>query len=164
LVERIFYNVGTLASVKEKPMKQIPAEKKAAIDVFLAEPLIARLATVDSGGQPHVVPVWYGWDGESLWISSFISTRKMGDLRHNPRISVAIDIAYGDNQNKAVIFEGAAAVISEPRDLVASQSEWIYKRYLGEQGVLAQSPQSWIVDPENRLIKLTPDRVVAWGF
>ena len=145
-------------------MKHIPAEKREAIDEFLAGPLIARLATVDSSGQPHAVPVWYGWDGEALWISSFFSTRKMGDLQHNPRISVAIDISDENNQNKAVIFEGPCEVISEPSGLVASQSEWIYKRYLGPEGVLAKEPQSWMVDPENRLIKLVPVRILTWGF
>jgi len=24
------------------------------------------MATVDKQGQPHVVPVWYGWDGEMI--------------------------------------------------------------------------------------------------
>jgi len=145
-------------------MKQFPAEKKNAVQAFLNQPLIARMATADRSGQPHVVPVWYGWDGETIWISSFISTHKMAVLEQNPRISIAIDVSDEKNQNQAVIFEGAAEIIQEPRNLIADQSKWIYTRYLGADGVLAKEPQSWISDPENRLIKLTPERVFLWGF
>jgi len=54
---------------------------KTVIDEFLARPLLARLATADPAtGQPHIVPLWYGWDGTSIWISAFRSTRKIREL------------------------------------------------------------------------------------
>ena len=31
----------------------------------------------------HVVPVWFGWDGESIYISAFRSTRKVKELIRN---------------------------------------------------------------------------------
>ena len=40
-----------------------------------------RLATANPRTlQPHVVPVWFWWDGTSLWISAFSSTRKVKEL------------------------------------------------------------------------------------
>jgi nitroimidazol reductase NimA-like FMN-containing flavoprotein (pyridoxamine 5'-phosphate oxidase superfamily) len=143
-------------------MKTIPAEKKQFVDDFLEAPLIARMATADKDGRPHVVPVWYGWDGQALWISSFASTRKIGELEVNPYLSVVIDVAEADGANKAVVFEGEVELIESPRDLVAEKSTWIYTRYLGEQGVLGKEPQSWIHDPLNRIIKLTPTDVFIW--
>lgn len=145
-------------------MKAISPEKKAFIDEFLEQPLIARIATADATGQPHVVPVWYTWDGESLWISSFSNTRKINDLAENPKIAVSIDIAVPDGETKAVIFEGVAELVREPRDFLRHHFTWIYKRYLGEQGVLADSPQEWIEDPHNLLIKLTPDQIYTWHW
>jgi nitroimidazol reductase NimA-like FMN-containing flavoprotein (pyridoxamine 5'-phosphate oxidase superfamily) len=59
---------------------EISKEKKEFIDTFLQEPLLARIATADRAGQPHVIPVWYGWDGESIWISSYSNTSKIKDL------------------------------------------------------------------------------------
>ena len=51
------------------------------IDDFLARPLLARMATTNPATlQPHVVPVWYGWDGTSLWIGTFRGTRKVKEL------------------------------------------------------------------------------------
>ncbi len=128
---------------------------------FLEKPLIARMATASLTGQPHVVPVWYGWDGKTLWISSFVSTRKFRELEQNPKMSVVIDEVDAQGNNRVVLFEGTAELIAEPRELVRTQSIWIYTRYMGEEGVKAAEPQSWSNDPENRIIKLTPERTIT---
>lgn len=145
-------------------MKTIPEEKRKLIDAFLEKPLIARMATADRHARPHVVPVWYAWDGTTIWISSFASTRKVAELRENPYLSISIDVAEQNGATRAVILEGKSELITEPREFVASQSYWIYKRYLGDEGVLAKEPQSWIHDPENLLIKLTPEDIYTWEF
>lgn len=139
------------------------------IDAFLDRPWLARLATVNPQTlMPHVVPVWYGWDGASLWISAFRSTRKVKELLLNPRCSVVVDVG-GEEQVPAeagglhaVLLEGEAELVTAPQDLLEEKTTWVYTRYLGPQGVLAADPQSWIKDPENLLIKLTPTFVKSW--
>lgn len=131
---------------------------------FLAKPHLARLGTANpQTHQPHVVPVWYEWDGESLYISAFSSTRKVKDIYRNRRIAVLIDIAEPNGPTFAVLFEGSAEII-EDAALIQKWATSIYTRYLGPEGVLAAEPQSWIVDPENRIIKLTPENVYIWGW
>ncbi|MBE3039730.1 MAG: pyridoxamine 5'-phosphate oxidase family protein [Chloroflexi bacterium] len=138
---------------------------KTAIDEFLARPLLARLATADPvTGQPHVVPLWYGWDGTSIWISSFRSTRKIRELQKNPRCSIVIDLAEEGKETKAVILEGEVELVTAPFELLKKQTTWVYTRYLGPEGVLAKDPQSWIADPENLLIKLIPAKIMSWGW
>jgi PPOX class probable F420-dependent enzyme len=135
---------------------------KQALDEFLALPHLARMATTNPDTlQPHAVPVWYGWDGKSIWISSYRSTRKICDLQKNPRISIVIDSAEG-NQTGAVILEGEAELVTGPADFLRTQITWVYTRYLGPEGVLAPDPQSWIASPENLLIKLTPAKIMSW--
>jgi len=140
------------------------AISKKSISLFLERVLLCRLATVDVKGHPHVVPLWYGWDGESLWISAYSSTQKIRHIRQNPYISVVIDSTINHSDNQAVVLEGKAELICAPRDFLEEKFIWIYKRYLGEEGVLAKDPQEWIKDPENLLIKLTPERVMSWGL
>jgi general stress protein 26 len=139
-------------------------EKTQFIDNLLQGPLIARIATADLHGQPHVVPVWYGWDGKSIWISSFSNTRKVRDLEQNPKVSIVIDVVIENCENKAVIFEGRVELMKSPRELLEEKFLWIYSRYMGEEGVLAKEPQSWIHDPLNLLIKLTPEKVINWNY
>ncbi len=130
---------------------------------LLHQPLLARLATANPHTlQPHVVPVWFLWDGESLWISAFSSTRKLRDVQRNPRIAVLVEPPPGSSGLQAVLLEGAAELITSPRSRVAELAERIYTHYLGEQGVLAAEPQSWIHDPENTIIRLVPQKIYSW--
>jgi PPOX class probable F420-dependent enzyme len=145
-------------------MNNISDEKKAFIDSFLEGSHIARLATVDRDGKPHVVPVWYAWDGETIWISSYSSTRKIMNLEENRKVSIIIDITGGEGETKAVLFEGQAQLIREPRDFLREKFYWIYKRYLGEEGVMAKNPQEWIEDSQNLLISLKPENVFTWKW
>jgi PPOX class probable F420-dependent enzyme len=58
---------------------------------------VARLATVDGDGQPHLVPVVFALDGELLWSAVDSKAKRSRDLkrirniRTQPRVSVLID-------------------------------------------------------------------------
>jgi len=142
---------------------KLGGKDRAVVEAFLAKPLLARLATANPKNcQPHVVPVWFGWDGESVWISAFSSTRKVKELVKNPRCAVLVDVAEGGDGVTGVLFEGKAELISGPGEEFREKVNWVYVKYLGPDGVLASDPQSWIEDPENRLVKLTPERIYSW--
>ena len=130
---------------------------------FLDHPHLARLATVDpESHQPHVVPVWYLWDGEAVWISSYRSTRKIKELTRNPKCAVLIDAQESQDGVTAVLFEGQAELVTQPFDFLQEMTRRIYIRYLGPEGVLAADPQEWIHSPENLLIKVTPGFTRTW--
>ena len=140
----------------------VPPEKQALAEALLSgEPVLARLATVNPKTlQPHVTPVWFLWDGESVWISAFISTRKAKDVTRNRKIAVLIE-PKDTSQLQAVLLEGPCELYQAPDELVERMSLKIYERYVGA-GRLSDKEKSWAVDPENRLIKLTPARFIAW--
>jgi len=137
------------------------------IDAFLKLPRMARLATASPVKedpkyfQPHNVPVWFYWDGESLYISAFQSTRKYKEVKRNPYIAVIVDVEDAVDGAQAVLMEGKAEIILSPQT-VQEMSRIIYTKYMGPEGVLESAPQSWIVDPENSIIKLTPSRIYTW--
>ncbi len=144
-------------------MISLPLERKAKMDAFLTAPLLARFATASPETlQPHVVPVWYEWDGATLWISSYESTRKIGELRDNPKCAVVMDVAESVDGVSAVVFEGQAELITEPREFVRDMALRIYTRYMGPEGVLAPDPQEWANSAENLIIKVTPEFVKVW--
>ena len=145
-------------------MEALPPKKRDFVNTFLAEPRIARMATANREGQPHVVPVWYAWDGNTLWISAYADTRKVKDLQENPLISVAIDEVSLEGKTQAVILEGKAVLLYEPAELLKRQFTWIYSRYVGADHVLEPTYQDWINDPQNTLIKLTPNKIYVWSW
>lgn len=137
--------------------------KRQIAEALLAQPLLAKLATANAKTlQPHIVLVWFLWDGECLWISSFASTRKNRELRSNPRCAVLIEPETDEPGLQAVLLEGTAELVVEPRSLVQEMSRRIYTLYMGKEGVLAPDPQSWIVDPENTLIRMKQPKIIAW--
>ena len=138
-------------------------DRKALIEAVLGEAVLARLATTNPKTmQPHVVPVWFMWDGQYVWISSFVSTRKIRELKLNPRGAVLIESKQEGGKLQAVLLEGKVELVVEPRQVVREIASRIYVRYLGAEGVLDPEPQSWLGDPQNLLIKLTPERVISW--
>ena len=145
-------------------MEELSPEKRNFVNTFLSEPRIARMATANREGQPNVVPVWYAWDGNTLWISAYADTRKVKDLQENPLISVAIDEVSLEGKTQAVILEGKAVLLYEPAELLKRQFTWIYSRYVGADHVLEPTYQDWINDPQNTLIKLTPNKIYVWSW
>jgi hypothetical protein len=57
--------------------------------------------------------------------------------------------------------EGPCELIEQPRDLVAEMSLKIYERYVGKDKI-SDTERSWAVDPENRVIRLTPAKTYSW--
>jgi nitroimidazol reductase NimA-like FMN-containing flavoprotein (pyridoxamine 5'-phosphate oxidase superfamily) len=141
---------------KVEDLDKIPWAK-----AFLRQPLIARLATCNPETlQPHVVPVWYEWDGGSIWISSFRSTRKVREIIQNPLASLVVDTDPYGEEGHTVIFEGRVELILDP-ETGRRRGEKIYARYLGAEGAREAEPQSWLHDPQHLLIRIVPDAIYA---
>jgi len=132
------------------------AERQKKIEALLAKPTLARLATASPSGQPHVVPVWFLWEEGAAWISSYQSTRKVKDLRRNPKCALIVDGIT------AVLLEGEVELLAGSRPEVHACIERLYLKYLGPKGILKKEPQEWLNSPENLLIKLTPKKVASW--
>jgi nitroimidazol reductase NimA-like FMN-containing flavoprotein (pyridoxamine 5'-phosphate oxidase superfamily) len=99
---------------------KVKTDRKALIEAVLAEPVLARLATTNPKTmQPHVVPVWFMWEDNCIWISSFVSTRKIHELKHNPRGAVLIESKEEGGKLTAVLLEGTVELVTEPRQVVS---------------------------------------------
>jgi len=129
---------------------------------------LAVLGTANARtSQAHVVPVWFLWDGTSMWPSAFISTPKVEDLVANSKAAILIEPAK-TGRLQAVLFEGLAEVIQEPRQLVQQVSMRIYAPYMGEEGAQAPEPVSCAPSRSgsaNRRLTCwkQPKRKMAWN-
>ena len=70
------------------------------------------LATITPGGGPHVMPVWAVWDADHLWFSSSLGSRKIRNLRADPRCTITTEHAAAP-----VVVEGVAEVVTDPVSL-----------------------------------------------
>src|SRR5689334_413531 len=58
---------------------------------LLEQPRTAKLATVRADGRPHVVPVWFDLDGETIVFTTWHTTVKATNIRRDPRIALCVD-------------------------------------------------------------------------
>src|SRR5688500_19445019 len=78
-----------------------PADR---IDRLLESEPIVWLSTVRPDGTPHLVPIWFSWDGERLFVASKPEARKVRNLRENPKLMLALgepddDFDVGDRKS-----------------------------------------------------------------
>lgn len=63
----------------------------SAQEDFVRLARVARIATADAGGLPHVVPICPLLDGGKLYVATPGSSRKIRNLAANPQASLAFD-------------------------------------------------------------------------
>jgi PPOX class probable F420-dependent enzyme len=81
----------------------------AHIDARLrAEPII-WLSSVRPDGSPHLVPVWFLWEGAAVLIFSKPAAQKVRNLRHSPQVMLALDSA--DEGEDIVLLNGRAELL-----------------------------------------------------
>jgi nitroimidazol reductase NimA-like FMN-containing flavoprotein (pyridoxamine 5'-phosphate oxidase superfamily) len=132
---------------------------------YLKEPLVARLATSEAG-WPHVVPVWFEFDGENFWVPAQAKTVKVEHIKRDKRVGLIID-TYTEPISKfnvkQVVVKGQAELVRDHQletDPSASRTISIYRRYLGKTsentGLVAR-----LLTIDRYLIKIKPVRIVA---
>ncbi|MBA3870407.1 MAG: pyridoxamine 5'-phosphate oxidase family protein [Anaerolineae bacterium] len=95
-----------------------------AARAVLQKPLVVRMAVTDPDGYPHVVPVWFGLDGDDIMIFGYRNTRKIAFLQANPKGSVQIG---GDLGNDGYLLKGDYIVESDPEHLWAWKITRLYE-------------------------------------
>ena len=65
-------------------------ERRAGADAALRTDPVVWLSSVQRDGRPHLVPVWFHWDGEQIVAFSKPHARKVDNLRDQPRVMLAV--------------------------------------------------------------------------
>ena len=127
---------------------------------LLAEARVARLATADRWGRPHVVPICFAVDGDRLYTAvdhkpkRRPELRRLDNLRANPSASVLVD-HYEEDWGRLwwVRADGTAAVLDPEDDQAGEQRRRAvalladkYEQYVGRApggAVIALTLRSW---------------------
>jgi PPOX class probable F420-dependent enzyme len=93
-------------------MLDLTNPKHAYVDERLRQNLIIWLGSVRPDGRPHLVYVFFLWDGKYILIFSQPTSQKIRNVRHNPNVTLALDdTKYGEDM---VILEGRAELLHDP--------------------------------------------------
>lgn len=121
-------------------------KERQAIDTRLRKEEIIWLATTRPNGAPHLVPIWYAWDGSKVYFATPPHTQKIRNIRQMPRVAIALP----DGMN-VVILEGDAALVDgaerkHAAELFNNKYEWDFSEDAG-----------YVV------VGVTPTRFLSWG-
>jgi hypothetical protein len=138
------------------------AMTREEVDAFLTQERTCRVASVGPDGRPHVAPLWFVWDGGSLWLHSLVRSQRWTDLSRDPRLAVVVDAGTEYWELRGVELAGRAEVVGEvPRgqtpDPALAQPELLFARkYLGGDVFGADGRHAWL--------RLRPEKVTSWDF
>lgn len=137
----------------------------AAEVAFIERQRVARLATADADGNPHVIPVCYACDGTRLYTPldekpkrvAGTQLRRVRNITARPQVALVID--YYDDEDWSrlgyVLVHGRAGLLSpdHPRHAPAvALLRLRYRQYLTM--ALERSP----------VIMITPTHITSWGI
>ena len=123
---------------------------------LLDRPRTAKLATVRADGRPHVAPVWFDLDGETIVFTTWHATVKAANIRHDPRVCLCVD----DDRPpfSFVIIEGTAT-FADDLDALRIWATRIAGRYMGQNLAASYGQRNGV--PGELLVRVTPTRIVA---
>ena len=129
----------------------------AHIDRRLRHEPIIWLSSVRPDGRPHLVPVWFVWDGATILIFSKPKVQKVRNLRHNPQVMLALDSA--DEGEDIVLLEGRAELLGDdgPRSTLPGYAQK-YAALMTRTGMAAD----WHAAEYNQAIRVTVERLVRF--
>ena len=93
-------------------MLDLTNPKHAHVDERLSTNRILWLGSVRPDGRPHLVYVFFLWDGKHILIFSQPTSQKIRNVQHNPNVTLALDDTK--NGEDMVILEGKAELLHDP--------------------------------------------------
>lgn len=146
-------------------MPRPPQPISDAIRAKLKKARIARLATLDVQGRPHIVPVCFVYDGSVFYTAldrkpKRVAPAKLARLRHieaTPQVALLID-EYSEDWQQLwyILVRGKAKLIP-----MSASREWARAiRRLREK-----YPQyaAGMLAADAPVIRITPERIISWG-
>jgi PPOX class probable F420-dependent enzyme len=124
---------------------------------FWREPNLAKLATINADGTPHLAPIWYLHDGRHLLMATRPEARKVRNILRDPRVTVCID--RPTPPYAGVLVQGTATL-----ELVAHQELAVplAVRYLGQDaGELIGASYARV---DLMTIRVSIDRLQSWDY
>lgn len=130
------------------------------VNDFIKTQKILRIATIDTRGNPHIVPVWYNYESDKFYIGTNTRTIKAKNVKQNPKVSFCIDVGINSPEIFGVMGIGKARLILED-NRVRAVAKKILLRYF--KSLKNKSAQKLLKDTDC-IIEITPKKTTTWKF
>ena len=117
-------------------MRVEEAELAAARRMFGSLPSMA-VATIAPDGTPHVVPLWFVWPEDAVYVSARREGRTWANATADPRVAMTVDVGRSWVELAGIQIVGAAELLAaELPEMRVPISAWHekYRPLLGGDG------------------------------
>jgi PPOX class probable F420-dependent enzyme len=122
------------------------------VQTRLKREVIIWIATVGRDDYPHVVPVWFCWDGKSFLIYA-VPGQKVRDIRANPNVALHLNTdPVGDD---VVRIDGTAKI--DPKHPPANRVAGYLRKYREQIEGIGMTPQEFS-EQYRHAIRVRPTR------
>ncbi|HTS37932.1 MAG TPA: TIGR03668 family PPOX class F420-dependent oxidoreductase [Candidatus Solibacter sp.] len=128
----------------------------------LEEARVARLATVDANGAPHLVPACFVLDGSVLYSGidrkpkrSRHRLTRLANIETNAAVALLID-EYGEDWSRLwyVLVRGKASVVTEETE---------HSRAVARLKAKYAQYAAGMLDDDAVIVRITAERITSWG-
>ena len=122
---------------------------------------VVHLATTRSDGSPHVVPLWFVWREEGVYVSCRRDSATWRNVERDPRVALSFDRGRGwQDYAGIVVFGRAEPLVPEHPALRGVMAQWFekYRLLLSRGGFRDYAEQ--VESPG--MLRVRPERLAAW--
>jgi nitroimidazol reductase NimA-like FMN-containing flavoprotein (pyridoxamine 5'-phosphate oxidase superfamily) len=127
---------------------------------FLKSQKILRLATIDSSGNPHIVPVWYMYVNKKFYIGTNTKTKKAKNIKKNSKVSFCVDIGIKSPGIFGVMGVGRARLILK-KNRVEHLAKKILLRYFKN---LKNHSAQQLLNQTDCIIEISSKNITNWKY
>ena len=129
----------------------------ARVDQLLRREPVVWLSTVRPDGGPHLVPIWFSWDGRDVLVASKPGAQKVRNLRVNPTIMLALGEVEDDFD--VGLLEGRAELLDEPAAAALPTSH--LAKYRSRMDRIGLADDEFLAT-YSQIIRIRPTRFLPW--
>jgi PPOX class probable F420-dependent enzyme len=146
-------------------MPRKPQKVSGAVQKILKKARVARLATLDAKGRPHIVPICFAYDGTRFYTAVDRKPKRVAperlarlqNIRTVPRVALLID-QYDEDWTELwyILIRGRAKLIPTSAH---KEHAWAIGKLRAKYPQYARG----MLADDAPIIRITPERTTSWG-
>jgi nitroimidazol reductase NimA-like FMN-containing flavoprotein (pyridoxamine 5'-phosphate oxidase superfamily) len=122
---------------------------------------VAGVATLNADGSPHVVPLWFVWPDDAIYVSTRLASRTWANVISDPRVALTIDLGRAWVEIAGIEVRGRADLLpAEHAEMRRPISAWHdkYRSLLTGDGFSRFSGEV----RDLGFLRVSVERIAAW--
>lgn len=144
-------------------MRRATTPQQKGLERRLRAARVARLATVDARGRPHLVPICFVYDRGVFYTAIDRKPKRTGRLRRlqnieaNPQVALLVD-HYEEDWDRLwyVLVRGRATLLGAAERKEAEKARGLLRKKYANY-------RTGLLPPDAPVICIRPQRITSWG-